>query len=538
LNRFGAKPNLWSDLIKKNNDQWQSALEQSMSGQKVLIATSLGGYDHAAIIESSLAVALTLRGANVEILLCDESLPACQLTKITKIAPEELLEKTQKRICERCYSDGLEMFKPLGLKIHRYGDYLKQADSIENIEKISEETPVSGISAYKLDGVAVGEHAYAGALRYYARGDLENEPLGESVLRKYFKASLLTTHVVSRLLEVNNYDVVCFHHGIYVPQGLIGEVCRKKGVRIVNWNPAYRKHCFIFSHGNTYHHTMITEPVSTWENIQWSPDVKKDTIDYLNSRWSGTQDWIWFHEDPQEEIAKIAQELGVDFSKPCIGLLTNVMWDAQLHYKSNAFSNMLDWVIQTISYFKKRPELQLIIRVHPAEIRGMIPSRQPLVPEIMKRFPKLPPNIFIIAPESRISTYAVMQKCNTVIIYNTKTGIEVSSMGIPVVVTGEAWIRGKGFSLDANSPREYFEILDKLPMPQKMTHEETERALKYAYHFFFRRMIPLPFVTSPETFKFSLNISGFDELSEGKYLGLDVICDGILKESSFVYDRS
>ena len=43
-----------------------------------------------------------------------------------------------------------------------------------------------------------------------------------------------------------------------------------------------------------------------------------------------------------------------------IGLLTNVSWDAQLHYPANAFANMLDWLVQTCRYFATRPDLQLL----------------------------------------------------------------------------------------------------------------------------------------------------------------------------------
>ena len=82
-------------------------------------------------------------------------------------------------------------------------------------------------------------------------------------------------------------------------------------------------------------------------------------------------------------------------------MLTNVMWDAQLHYRANAFPNMLEWVIQTIRYFIGRPELQLLIRVHPAEIRGNLPSRQPLVAEIQREFPRLPRNVIVIRRRAR-----------------------------------------------------------------------------------------------------------------------------------------
>jgi hypothetical protein len=58
-----------------------------------------------------------------------------------------------------------------------------------------------------------------------------------------------------------------------------------------------------------------------------------------------------------------------------------------------------------------------------------------------------------------------MLECNAVIIYGTKTGVELTSMGRPVIVAGEAWIRNKGLTLDATSRDNYFHILDGLPLP-------------------------------------------------------------------------
>lgn len=523
----------WHDLLKNEAVLWDKARKGAQKGQSILIATSMGCFDHAIMLESALVVALTLRGARVGILLCDKFLPCCQMTKIPNVTPEALLEQEHTPRCPECYKNGKEFFGDLGLPIYWYGELVAQ-DKYEKAEKISREIPFESIGNYMYEGLSVGEHALAGALRYYARGDLNEEPYGEMIARRYLKAALLSVFAVQELVSRNSYDIAVFHHGIYVPQGLIGEVCRKSGIRVVNWNPSYRKHTFIFSHGDSYHHTMISEPVSEWEKIKWTREKEKLTMDYLKSRWHGIQDWIWFHEDPVEDINKIAKELGIDFNKPCIGFLTNVMWDAQLHYKSNAFKNMLDWVLQSIHYFARRPDLQLIIRVHPAEVRGMIPSRQKLIDEVKKAVPELPKNIFVIPPESQISTYAVMEKCNTVIIYNTKTGIEISSMGIPVIVAGEAWIRSKGFSIDASSQEEYFAILNRLPFKEGLSEDKLRMARKYAYHFFFRRMIEVPFIVSPEKYKFALDLKSIEELLPGRYSGLDAICDGILNGIPFV----
>jgi hypothetical protein len=270
--------------------------------------------------------------------------------------------------------------------------------------------------------------------------------------------------------------------------------------------------------------------------MTWTSELEEQLLKYLKSRWQGTEDWIWFHERPQADLGLIARETGIDFSKTSVGLLTNVMWDAQLHYPANAFQNMLEWVLQTISYFSKRPELQLLIRVHPAELKGTLESRQPIAHEIKKTYPILPRNVFIIPPESQASTYAVMAGCNAVIIYGTKTGVELASLGIPIIVAGEAWIRNKGITIDASSPEEYVKILDHLPLRDRVDKRKIERARKYAYHFFFRRMIPLEFMEPTKSHPpFRLNLNGLDKLMPGRSRGLDVICKGILEGAEFIY---
>lgn len=522
----------WSRIIKAELDLWSTAKRSSGKRTRVLIATSLGGYDGGALLESTLAAALTLRGADVDILLCDAALQACQMSKLGRVAPKILAEDGMKDYCSKCFANGKAIFEPLGLPIYTYSEFLSAEDR-KIAQQISTSIPYEDIPAKMFEGFAVGEHSYAGALRYFARGDLKAERHAEDILRKYLESAILTIRVTQAIIDKNNYDVVVFHHGIYVPQGLIGEVCRKRNLRVVNSNPAYRKQTFIFSHGDTYHRTMISEPVETWLGIELDLYKQRRINDYLKSRWSGTNDWIWFHERPIHDISAIKNELGIDFQKPTIGLLTSVMWDAQLHYRSNAFKNMLEWIFVTINYFRSRQDLQLLIRIHPAEVNGMIPSRQTVIQEIQNNIAVIPSNVFIILPESSIGTYSAMEKCDAVLIYNTKTGIELAAMGIPVIVAGEAWIRNKGFSYDVSSEKEYIEALEKLPFGQRLDDTVKHRAMQYAYHFFYRRMIDFPFIKSGKKFDFSLSINKLSDLKDGAHNGLDCICKGILEGSAF-----
>jgi len=527
----------WFNALVKDKEQWQAVVGAEKNGPKILIATSVGSHLAAVALESLLAAALSFRGADVHVLLCDSLLPACMDCDVSWFPKQKhfVINGPGKDLCRNCFWFADKLYSSLGFKVHRYSEFLTGED-ITAAEQISSSTPFEEIEGYIFEGIKVGEHTMAGALRFCARASLEGEPYAEPILRRYFKAALLTTCSVHNLLRRLIFDCVAFHHGIYVPQGLVGEVARREKVRVVNWNPAYRKRCFIFSQNDTYHHTLMTEKTSKWEGINLSPGLEKELMKYLKSRWKGTEDWIWFHEKPQVDLTAISNEVGVDFSKPCIGMLTNVMWDAQLHYPANAFPNMLEWIKQTIEYFGGRPELQLIIRVHPAEIRGVLVTRQPVVGEVRKAFPELPGNVFIIPPESNVSTYAVMSQCNAVIIYGTKTGVELTSMGVPVIVAGEAWIRNKGITMDAASVEDYFMLLDRLPVNNRMDNAALSRARKYAFHFFFRRMIPLEFMVPVKGWPpYRVELKNLDELMPGRHSGLDVICDGILGGSDFIF---
>ena len=483
-----------------------------------------------------LAVALTLRGAQVHILLCDEALPACTASYINRIQPEELATFGPSRlVCGACFSPSHKLFQSFGLRTHRYREFISSEES-QHARQLSSDLPITEIAQYRLDGTAVGQYAIAGALRYYLRGDLHGETYGQTVLRRYFNASLLTTFATRRLMKTDSFRCVCTIDGMYIPTGPISEVARRQEVRVVNWSPAYRTHTFVFSHHNTYHQTMLSEPLTHWENISWTPEMEGEVMEYLKSRWYGTRDWVAYVESPQDDVTNIAATLGVDFSKPCVGLLTNIMWEAQLFYNANAFPNMLEWILQTIRYFTNRPDLQLIIRVHPAEVRATQVSRQLIKDEIRRAFPTLPKNVFIIPPDSTISTYATMSKCDAVLIYGTKTGVELTSLGIPVIVAGEAWIRNKGVTLDASSPEEYFRLLDRLPLREPLSEAVTRRARKYAYHYFFRRMIPLLFMVPTSGWPpYNIQLSSIDDLSPGRSVGLDVICNGILNGDEFIY---
>src|SRR5258708_39798249 len=96
----------WPRLLKSDWGKWNRAIKRAKGGPRVLIPTSLGGYLPGATFESLLAVALTLRGAEVHILLCDQYLPACQQV-LMESTPDPLTfarSGVSPNICRDCFN--------------------------------------------------------------------------------------------------------------------------------------------------------------------------------------------------------------------------------------------------------------------------------------------------------------------------------------------------------------------------------------------------------------------------------------------------
>lgn len=510
------------------------------SGKRVLVATGVGGHPIAPVLDGLVGTSLWLRGADVSFLLCDSLLPACEMCQFTDfVSLQEFVEHgPQPRLCPPCFDRGRAYLDPLPPELHTYSSLLEPAELAASNREYAGLT-LEECFSFERDGLRLGEQVRAAVLRFFGKADVSTEPadLLLGTARRYAAGAIATALVVERALAQLQPDVVVAHHGMYVPQGVLGEVARRDGVRVVNWGTSYRDRTVIYSHGDTYHRTFIDEPVETWDDRPLSLQQEQELLDFLTARRRGEGDWNWvtpesaLRRDEQQRTDLIGA-LALDPTRPIVGLLTNVLWDAQLYYEGHAFENMLEWLWFTIDYFALHPDVQLLVRIHPHEVKQG--NRQPVGPELAARYPELPPNVRVVPHDHPFNTYALMDLCRSVLIYGTKTGVELTPFGMPVIVAADAWIRGKGLTLDAATKDEYTALLEQAGTLPKLDPETIARARRYAYHFFFRRMIPV-FSLEPNRDELTVGIQSFEDLLPGRDPGLDVICAGILDGKEFVY---
>ena len=444
--------NILKKLIKKKHaDLPNLSLIENFQIEKpnkpiknILFATSSGGLFSNLVFESLVGNYLKFKNCNVEFLLCDSKLPACIMATEFNIDENSFLKKGPKQICSSCYYESSRYLEEGNFEVNKLSDYfdkknLQYLDILNNIEKFN----LENIKKLKLNNISVGEQALSGTLRYYARSDLNNKEKANQTLQKYLIAAIKTQLSCENFFEKKKFDTVILNHGIYIPQGIIHEVSKKKKINTVNYCLGTRKKTFCFCKDDTYHRALIYEKNKNWENIEFSDRSEKKLNNYLDSRLHGDQDWIYFHNKPSFDLNYCFKKYDIDKNKPIIGLATNVIWDAQIDFPSNFFDNILNWLFYTIDFFNKKQDLQLVIRIHPAEVNSTKPAKQRIMDEINKKYKFIPKNIKIIPAEDNISTYTLMKSCNTVLIYGSRLGVELSAMNIPVIVCGEGFIRNK-----------------------------------------------------------------------------------------------
>jgi len=208
----------WREIIQANSELWNSARASAHGGPRVLMATAIGSYAHAVTLESALAAALTFRGAEVHALLCDGSMTACAECEASLYPNiERFAQRGPARdLCRDCMWPAERVYRQLGITVHKYSDWLTTEDRAE-ARRIADGVAVQDVRGFIYDGLALGEHAYAGALRFFATGSLDDEPQAGPIVGRYLESALLTAFATRRLLRTTQFSSAVVTHGIYVP---------------------------------------------------------------------------------------------------------------------------------------------------------------------------------------------------------------------------------------------------------------------------------------------------------------------------------
>lgn len=157
---------------------------------------------------------------------------------------------------------------------------------------------------------------------------------------------------------------------------------------------------------------------------------------------------------PREELRA---RLRLDPARPVVLLCTNLAWDSAVLRHARAFPSMRDWYLQTLAWFARHPQWQLVVRTHPVEARLEQPKS--VADFIDEAFPQLPENVRLVRPAEPVNTYTLMKLACLGLAYTSTVGLEMAIRGLRVLVSGHVHYAGRGFTTEPASPAEYFQVL-------------------------------------------------------------------------------
>ena len=430
-------------------------------------------------------------GCEVLMLYCDGLNDSCDADTVFR---------NQKAQCFSCTKLGCAVKKSLALEHLRcvsYGDFITDAD-ISDIKRKAMELKTNQLLGYQYLGVDVGVHAKVATIRFFLDGRMDfNDPKQEAVFRKKLIYAMISTKVASNIIKKEEPDTIFMLHGIYSSWGPFLSYFKQNGKDTYVYDNKLSKLGYFTFHHNAEPYKIFGQ--KAWLDFNRSPLKKEEESqlkDYLDGRFKGKLGEYLMYKgdfDDQNEKNSMIKSLFKKSYKRRYILYPGVAWDGSIKgYTSEVFEDMFDWLDKTVDFFKKNKNYQLIVKSHPAEIITD-KCNTSVVAYLEEKHGTLPENIIVLKPDVAIKAYDLMSPDVISITYDGTIGLEVAVLGFPVLVAGDSHYREAGVVKKLETLDEYYKLLENPGELVSFARSHIELAKKYAYFYFFKSMVRVPF---------------------------------------------
>lgn len=289
-------------------------------------------------------------------------------------------------------------------------------------------------------------------------------------------------------MRTHKPDVVLIPNGLILEMGIVFRVARYLDIPVVTFEFNDQREQIWLAQNTSIMQQDTDYLVEARCPLPMTDEMYERLADLENAR-RGARVWgkskrLWQYVSAQG-AEQTRQALGLD-KRPVVLLAANVLGDS-LTLGRNVFAeSMSEWITKTVQYFAKRPDVQLVIRIHPGE--KIVPQAKSMGTVVREALPELPPHIHVIGALDNVNTYDLIEIADLGLAYTTTVGVETAMNGIPVIVCGDTHYRGRGFTMNPTAWGEYFFLLEKVltDLPHyRLKDEQVAKAWNYAYRFFF-----------------------------------------------------
>lgn len=498
--------------------------------RRILIPMLVGGSDLFSMREGLIAHALRLRGSRVLFVLCD-GLEACNERSVLEDPPD---------VCRRCHRRGLEHLRAFGHSVASLSDHV-DPDDAEALRERARTCAPEDLLSFEYAGVRLGPYVYASTLRYFYAGAFDiRRPEVLAKAREYLAAALVMTEAVRNLYRAFRPDKVFSSHGVYTSWGPWAAVARAMRIPHDRYNGGWRRNTLLVNRAETPP-AACNDIWPEHEHTPLTPSQERCLDRYLASRESNAEDFYQFFEAVDPDLEGWYRERGISPGRyrQRVTLFTNIVWDAAAMGRPGAFATLGDWLVATVKQFLDRPDVLLLIKVHPGETRWLTrtPGRWQVPSILREELGELPESIRLIEADDPVSNFALYRDIDYGLVFSSSVGLEAALAGVPVLCGSDVHYARPKIVAIPDGERAYRErLLRWIEQGPDFTPDRAV-ARRYAYTLFFRKLIPFEPIDVEGWGIRRVRCRSLEDLVPGPFPGLDALCRGIQGRAPLAYEE-
>jgi len=226
------------------------------------------------------------------------------------------------------------------------------------------------------------------------------------------------------------------------------------------------------------------------KNIQWSDKLDVALLEEFKDRYGGR--WILQSRNQINTTEKtkieIQKQLELDSQKLTVAVFSHVLWDANLFYGEDIFMDYEDWFVQTLQAACNNPNVNWIIKLHPANAWKRARDRVTgeLAEEVLIRehIGTLPQHVKLLMPDTDISTKSLFELVDYGVTVRGTAGMELPCFGKLTFTAGTGRYSGFGFTNDSNTVQDYLQKMANIQNIAPLDEARILLAKKFAYGVF------------------------------------------------------
>jgi hypothetical protein len=486
--------------------------------QPKILLLAVQGWPYHLLCEALIAARLRLRGSHVEFVLCERDVPFCNIQNAYKGTdfPCDYCVKKKHALLTKHFPT-----RPIG----PLSEACRAAQG--EVAMLS----LEACRTYAWNGLPLASLCEPTLMWFQCRAFIEEADL--PLYRRLLQAGLAVADGFDRHLDRVKPDCAVIFNGDFFAERIARELCARKGIRYVSHELGYLPDTLSITRNAPAAGMFIDDTWAAVEHIALTTEQQKKIRTFFEERRKGPIGigGKVFWPSIESDAAAIRKELHLD-DRPIALAFSNVTWDTAALGREVVFPSLIEWLERTVKFFERHPEWLFVIRCHPSEVRDKgRESRDRVELLLPERVGKLPENVRLVPSGSVMSSYTLMEMARCGIVYTTTAGLEMAAAGKPVVVVARTHYRGKGFTFDPGTEVEYEDVISRLmSSPVLLDARQGEQLLRYAYHFFYERMVSIdPLHLVPGKGLSVLRRPSRLKLARGGYPGLEVICETIAR---------